>query len=45
MEMSESSVYKRLISIMTSVPMDMLATPNKLIIKKKGYPGSYRRIK
>lgn len=27
MEMSETSVYKRLISIMTRIPMDMLATP------------------
>lgn len=27
MEMSESSVYKRLISIMTTIPMDSLATP------------------
>lgn len=34
MEMSESSVYKRLISIMTSVPMDMLATPQTDYQKK-----------
>ena len=27
MEMSESSVYKRLISIMTTIPMDSLSTP------------------
>lgn len=27
MEMSESSVYKRLISIMTTIPMDLLSTP------------------
>lgn len=34
MEMSESSVYKRLISIMTSVPMDMLAIPQTDYQKK-----------
>lgn len=34
MEMSETSVYKRLISIMTSVPMDMLTTPTTEYQKK-----------
>ena len=34
MEMSETSVYKRLISIMTSVPMDVLSTPTTEYQKK-----------
>lgn len=49
MEMSETSVYKRLISIMTSVPMDMLASPKtdyqKQVIEESIEELSKRKLK
>ena len=49
LEMSESSVYKRLISIMTSVPMDMLASPKtdyqKQVIEESIEELSKRKLK
>ena len=49
LEMSEVSVYKRLISIMTSVPMDMLAAPKtdyqKQVIEESIEELSKRKLK
>ena len=49
LEMSEVSVYKRLISIMTSVPMDMLASPKtdyqKQVIEESIEELSKRKLK